>query len=161
MTERRSTEASRTHAAAPAPSPDAPPTATGTSGVPSCDIIRFPEGLPGFEACRGFVLLAAGDGVPVQRLESVEGPEARFLAIDPRFVLPTYRFELSHTDRARLGAKAETPLLWLAMVMLEADGTITVNLRAPVVINPERMVGFQVMPYECLYPLRHVLAPAA
>ena len=32
---------------------------------------------------------------------------------------------------------------------------------APVVINPERMIGFQVMPYECLYPLRHVLAPAA
>jgi flagellar assembly factor FliW len=157
MNERRSNEAvMRT----PAPSPEAPSPAE-TAGVPSCDTIRFPEGLPGFEACRSFVLLAAGDGVPVQRLESVEGPEARFITIDPRYVLPTYRFELSETDRARLEAAEETPLLWLAMVMLEADGTITVNLRAPVVINPERMVGHQVMPYECLYPLRHVLAPAA
>jgi len=159
MNELRSTEASWTHAAAPAPSPA--PSPAETSGVPSGDIIRFPEGLPGFEACRGFMLLAASDGVPVQRLESVEGPEARFLTIDPRYVLPTYRFELSETDRARLGATEQTSLLWLAMVMLEADGTITVNLRAPVVINPDRMTGFQVMPYECLYPLRHVLAPAA
>jgi flagellar assembly factor FliW len=160
MKERRSNEASRSRIAAPAPSPE-PPSPVETSGVPSCDIIRFPEGLPGFEACHGFVLLAASDGVPVQRLESVEGPEARFLTIDPRCVLPTYRFELSESDRARLDAKPDTPLLWLAMVMLEADGTITVNLRAPVVINPEQMIGRQVMPYECLYPLRHVLAPAA
>jgi flagellar assembly factor FliW len=159
MNERRSTEASRTPDPAPAPSPE--PSSARVAGVPSCDIIRFPEGLPGFEACRSFVLLAAGDGVPVQRLEAVEGPEARFLAIDPRYVLATYRFELSDTDRARIGAQDETPLLWLALVMLEADGTITVNLRAPVVINPERMIGHQVMPYECLYPLRHVLAPAA
>ena len=160
MTERRHTEASRTHTAPPAPLPDQP-IGAGTSSLASCDIIRFPEGLPGFEACRGFVLAAAGDGLPVQRLESIEGPEARFLTIDPRHVLPTYRFELSNADRARLASPEDTPLLWLAMVMLEADGTITVNLRAPIVINPERMIGYQVMPYECLDPLRHVLAPAA
>ena len=158
MSERRLNEASRSLAAAPV-RPEEP--SAGTVGVPSCDVIRFSEGLPGFEGCHGFVLLAATDGVPVQRLESVEGPEARFLTIDPRYVLPTYRFELSDHDRTRLQAKPETPLLWLSMVTLEADGTITVNLRAPVVINPERMIGFQVMPFECLYPLRHVLAPAA
>ena len=158
MTERRSNEALRSRAAAP---PADAPSALETSGVPRCDIVRFPEGLPGFESCCGFVLMAASDGVPVQRLESVEGPEARFLTIDPRYVLPTYRFELSDHDRMRLQAKPETPLLWLSMVMIEADGAITVNLRAPVVINPERMIGCQVMPYQCLYPLRHVLAPAA
>jgi flagellar assembly factor FliW len=159
MSERRVNEASRRHAAAPVPPEEASP--AGTSGIPDGDIIRFPEGLPGFESCHGFVVLAANDGVPVQRLESIEGPEARFLVIDPRYVLPTYRFELSDHDRMRLQARPDTPLLWLSMVTLEEDGAITVNLRAPVVINPERMVGFQVMPYECLYPLRHVLAPAA
>jgi len=34
----------------------------------------------------------------------------------------------------------------------------SVNLRAPVVINPARMVGCQVMPHDSLYPLRHPLA---
>ena len=159
MSDRRLNEASRGPSAAPAG--PVPPAAGDASGIPRRDVIRFPDGLPGFETCHGFVLLAAGDGVPVQRLESVEGPEARFLTIDPRCVLATYRFELSDHDRQRLQARPDAPLLWLSMVTLEADGAITVNLRAPVVINPERMIGFQVMPYECLYPLRHVLAPAA
>ena len=159
MSDRRLLDASRGPSAAPAR--PAPPASGDAPGIPSRDVIRFPDGLPGFEACHGFVLLAAGDGVPVQRLESVEGPEARFLAIDPRYVLATYRFELSGHDRTRLQARPDTPLLWLSMVTLDTDGAITVNLRAPVVINPERMIGFQVMPYECLYPLRYVLAPAA
>ena len=47
------------------------------------------------------------------------------------------------------------------MVMLEEHGAVTVNLRAPIVINPERMLGQQVIPYQCIYPLRHVLLEAA
>jgi flagellar assembly factor FliW len=44
------------------------------------------------------------------------------------------------------------------MVTVEVDGTITANLRAPVVINPVQMVGHQVVHYQCVYPLRHVMA---
>lgn len=120
--------------------------------------VRFPRGLPGFEACRGFVLMAADDAGPLQYLKSVEGPRADFLVIDPRRVLPTYRCELSETDRHQLGAGEDTVLLWLALVMIETDGTITVNLRAPIVINPATMVGHQVVPYHCVYPIRYVAA---
>jgi flagellar assembly factor FliW len=44
--------------------------------------------------------------------------------------------------------------------MVEPDGTIAVNLRAPIVINPTRMVGQQVIPHNSVYPLRHVLLEA-
>jgi flagellar assembly factor FliW len=124
------------------------------------DVISFPAGLPGFEACRAFVLLAPSESAPIQRLDSVSGPKASFLVVDRRMLPPTYRFELSEADRARLGAADDTTLLWLALLMVEPDGTIAVNLRAPIVINPERMVGYQVMPHDCLFPLRHVLAEA-
>ena len=40
---------------------------------------------------------------------------------------------------------------------LEDNGTVSVNLRAPVVVNPARMVGQQVIPHNTTYPLRHVL----
>ena len=134
-----------------------PLTADGAAlGVQST--VRFPRGLPGFEACRGFVLMAADDAGPLQYLKSVEGPRADFLVIDPRRVLPTYRCELTETDRLQLGATDDTVLLWLALVMIEADGTITANLRAPIVINPARMVGQQVIPHDSIYPIRHVLA---
>ena len=120
------------------------------------EVVTFINGLPGFEACRGFVLLAAEHG-GLQHLESVEGPPASFLVVDPRRVQPGYRCQLSAADRLALKAGEDETLLWLALVTVEADGTVVVNLRAPVVINPAQMLGQQVIPYESLYPLRHVL----
>ncbi len=120
--------------------------------------ITFPDGIPGFEACRRFVLLEAEAAAPLQRLESVEGPPAAFVGIDPRVVVPGYRCRLSPADLRSLQARDDTPLVWLALVTVEADGTIAVNLRAPIVVNPERMTGRQVLPNDGLYPVRHVIA---
>ena len=120
------------------------------------EIVVFPHGLPGFEDCRSFVVFTA-DAAPFQWLTSVEGPPASFLAVDPRNVLPTFRYALSAADLLRLKATADTPLLWLAIVLVEPDGTVTANLRAPIVINAAEMLGQQVMPQDCLYPLRHVI----
>ena len=134
------------------------PAAAETSPLASPDTIRFPQGLPGFEKCRGFVLMASEALGPLQCLKAVEGPAASFLVIDPRRVLPEYRCDLSEADQARLGAAGQDTLLWLAFVTIELDGTIAVNLRAPIVINPAAMVGHQVVPYHCVYPIRYVVA---
>jgi flagellar assembly factor FliW len=133
-------------------------TAAQATPPESPDTIRFPQGLPGFERCRGFVLMASEKLGPLQCLKATEGPAASFLVIDPRRVLADYRCDLSEADRARLGAAEEDTLLWLALVTIELDGTIAVNLRAPIVINPAAMVGHQVVPYHCVYPIRHVVA---
>jgi flagellar assembly factor FliW len=122
-------------------------------------VIAFPSGIPGFEECRRFVVVAAPDIAPMQCLHAVEGPATSFLVIDPRQVLPDYRAVLTQTDLSRLGVGDAVPaLLWLAIVSIDATGASYVNLRAPIVINPERMLGYQVMPHNSLYPLRHPLA---
>jgi flagellar assembly factor FliW len=129
-------------------------------GLPqiSNEVVRFPHGLPGFESCRGFVLMASEAFGPLQCLKSVAGPETSFLVIDPRRVLPDYRCALTEVDRRRLAVTQEDTLLWLSLVTIELDGTITVNLRAPVVINPAQMLGHQVVPSDTVYPIRHVVA---
>jgi flagellar assembly factor FliW len=124
------------------------------------EAVTFPDGIPGFESCRRWVVMAAETATPLRRLHAIDGIEASFLAIDPRAVLEGYRCELSAADRLRLGAKENEPLLWLALVMMDPNGALTVNLRAPIVINPRTMTGQQVLPHNCLYPLRHVLVPA-
>ena len=138
------------------PAPETAPLLDPTAAL-ARDVVQFPHGLPGFERCRGFVLLASDALGPLQCLKAVQGPAASFLVIDPRRVLADYRCELTDTDRRRLGAGADDTLLWLALVTIELDSTITVNLRAPIVINPSRMIGCQVVPYHCVYPLRHVV----
>jgi flagellar assembly factor FliW len=120
--------------------------------------IRFPHGIPGFESCRSFVLMTTDGDTPLRYLTAVDGAHASFLVIDPRLVMPDYRCELSETDRLQLAAGESTVLLWLALVTVETDGTVVANLRAPIVINPERMTGQQVIPQHTAYPLRHVLA---
>jgi flagellar assembly factor FliW len=128
----------------------------GTFAVEPQSVLHFNEGLPGFEQNRRFVLLSSAEVAPLHVLHATDGPPASFLAIDPRLVLATYRTVLSSGDRMKLGANEDTPLLWLAIVTADAEGA-TVNLRAPIVINPSRMTGFQVMPHNSLYPLRQPL----
>ena len=132
-------------------------TAFGTFDVSTDEIIAFPAGLPGFEECRRFVVLSSRELDPFQCLQSVEGPSASFLAVDPRRAFPDYRCVLSDVDRARLGEPDEASLVWLAVVTVLDDQTL-VNLRAPVVVNPTRMLGYQLMPSNSLYPLRFELA---
>ena len=122
------------------------------------DVIAFPDGLPGFEACRRFVMISSDDDQPFQCLQGLDASRPAFLTIDPARVLPGYRLVLSPADRRRLDAQEDDALLWLAIVTVGADETAIVNLRAPIVINPRLMIGFQVMPHDCLYPLRHPLS---
>ncbi len=131
-------------------------TAFGSFDVTTDQVITFPAGLPGFEECRRFVVLSSRELNPFQCLQSVEGPTASFLAVDPRRAFPEYRCQLSDVDRARLGESDETALVWLAVVTVHDDKTL-VNLRAPVVVNPTRMLGYQLMPSNSLYPLRFEL----
>ena len=133
------------------------PREIGGMAVDPKAVVSFPDGLPGFELCRSFVLISSPDMEPLQQLRSVDGPEASFIGIDPKRILPNYRCELGEFDRERLGATDDAVLLWLAIIGIDADGTTTANLRAPVVINPENMTGRQVMPHRCLYALRHVI----
>jgi flagellar assembly factor FliW len=130
----------------------------GTVAVDAATEISFPSGIPGFEACRRFVVLSPDELGGFSCLHSLEGPAASFLVIDPRRVVPQYRCAVNQSDLARLCAAPDTVLLWLALVSFDADGQAYANLRAPIVVNPERMLGYQVMPHNSLYPLRHPLA---
>jgi flagellar assembly factor FliW len=133
-------------------------TAFGSFDVAEHDTLVFAEGLPGFEQCRRFVVLSSPDIDPLHCLQAIDGPPASFLAIDPRVVLPDYRCTLSDADRLKLGVTNDEPLVWLALVTMDTAQGPSVNLRAPVIVNPARMVGFQMMPHNSAYPLRHPLA---
>jgi flagellar assembly factor FliW len=128
----------------------------GAFSLKADEVIAFPSGLPGFEADRRFVLLSAPTYEPVQCLQSIDGPSPSFLVVDPRRVLPDYRARLNQSDLTRLGATDDASLVWLAIVTVGDDGLFA-NLRAPVVVNPARMLGFQLVPSDSVYPLRQPL----
>ena len=128
-----------------------------TANVNPRDVLIFPDGLPGYETVREFVLLDIPDQAPLKVLHAVSGPEPCFLVIDPKAVMPSYRCELGASDRFRLGVEDDSGLVWLAVVIVAENGEISINLRAPIVLNPVRMTGRQVMPNACVYPLHYVV----
>jgi flagellar assembly factor FliW len=120
-------------------------------------VVTIPDGLPGFEKCRRFVLVTSPSLEPVKCLQGLEEDQPSFLAIDPRLAQPNYPTTLSADDRRRLEATDGEPLLWLALVTVRTDAVL-VNLRAPVVINPERMIGLQVIDPDSSHPTDHRLS---
>jgi flagellar assembly factor FliW len=144
-------------------------TRTGTSSVapvkPSAApehsidklVVEFPSGIPGFESHRRFVLIASADLSPLGCLKAVDGADVSFLVIDPRLLFFNYDLTLSEFERARIGAGADDPLLWLTIVTI-TEKEATANLRAPVVINPATMIGCQVIRENDEYPVQFVIS---
>jgi flagellar assembly factor FliW len=128
----------------------------GTFPADEADIVTMVEGIPGFEQCRRFVLVSSPAIAPFTCVQGLDESRPSFLAMAPSLVDPQYRASLTPAQRARLGAAADEPLLWMAIVRLSTDSA-SVNLRAPIVINPSRMVGMQVMPSDSDYPVDHPL----
>jgi flagellar assembly factor FliW len=120
-------------------------------------VVTIPDGLPGFERCRRFVLATSPSLEPVKCLQGIEDTRPSFLAIDPRLAQPDYPLMLSAADRRRLEADENEPLLWLALITVQPD-MLLVNLRAPVVINPEKMIGLQVIDPDSSLPTNHRLS---
>jgi flagellar assembly factor FliW len=116
-------------------------------------VVEFPSGIPGFETYRRFVLIASADLSPLGCLKAVDASDVSFLVIDPRLLSLGYDLTLSDFERARLGASADETLLWLAIVTI-TEKEASANLRAPIVINPAKMLGAQVIRDDDQYPVR-------
>ena len=132
-------------------------TAFGSFEVGPGSRIQFPAGLPGFDRCRDFALVTGPTLEPFRCLCSVDGTPASFLTIDPHLVEPGFHCDLACADRERLGVQPDQSLLWLAIVTLGESGDAWVNLRAPIVIVPDRMVGAQILPPDGADSTRHAL----
>jgi flagellar assembly factor FliW len=123
-------------------------------------MITFNEGLPGFETCRQFLLMTSPDSEPfaIIRGASPDGPS--FVAIDPARVVPGYALVIEPADLTRLGSDGAQQLLFLSIVTMHGDGRATVNLRAPLVINPASLRGIQIVTPESPYRIDHPLRAA-
>lgn len=123
------------------------------------ETIAFVDGLPGFEAHREFVLMTSPELEPFSCLRGL-GPDApSFLVVDPRRIVANYPCRLSAANQTRLRASDGTSLVWLALVRPGEAGA-SVNLRAPVVINPQTMRGLQVVDADDAFPLDLPIAGA-
>ena len=128
------------------------------SATPDVQVVEFSAGIPGFEMCRRFVVIALPATVSAQL--SAVARSAGSVVSHRRSTAARSAdndFTLREFERARLGAAVDEALVWLAIVTVALDGSATANLRAPVVINARRMVGCQFIRDDHEYPVRFPL----
>lgn len=108
------------------------------------DILSFPAGLLGLETCHEWVLLADAQNESLGWLQSSSRPEIALAVVSPRRFVPDYQFRVFRSELSPL----ELSRLEDAQVLVivgRNEQSITLNLRAPVVINLDRRLGRQVV----------------
>lgn len=145
-----------------------PSQALGAIEIDPDSIVTVSEPMAGFPECSAYALVehVKPDGrasSTVWWLQAVERPYHAFVVTDPWGVFPDYAPEISDADAAQLGLERfEDARVFAILTVPSNPSEITVNLRAPIVVNlPLRRVK-QVVLLNDEYHTRHLMnAPAA
>lgn len=116
----------------------------GPLEIEADDMIHFPAGLVGLEDCRHWVLLADAENNALGWLQSTSRPAIALAVVSPRRFVPDYQFRVYKSELAALELSKVQDAQVLAIVG-KNDRTITLNLKAPLVINLELRRGRQVV----------------
>lgn len=123
------------------------------------DVLEFPNGLFGFEEEKRFLLLPfSGSQGNMLCLQSITAPSPAFILMNPFSLKPDYTPVLSPEELTLMGVSHSQELCYYVMcVAREPVGESTVNLRCPVVVNPDLHKAVQVILDTEGYHMRHRL----
>ena len=116
----------------------------GDLQVSESEIIKFPAGLIGYEDCREWVLLADAENEAVGWLQSISQPETALAVVSPRRFQPDYRIRVHSAELESLQMVGADRIYVLSVVGKQQD-QLTINLKAPLIINLDALVGRQVI----------------
>lgn len=125
-------------------------------------VINLPAGLLGFEQARNYVLLGSAEEAPFMWLQMLDDPSLAFLVVEPCRVIENYKPDLAENDVEFLGLQNSEDAFLFNICTANPDGTASVNLKGPIVVNRYTLIGKQVIPLNVAeYSLQHPLATAA
>jgi len=137
--------------------------ALGTVAVDPESVIEVCEPLAGFPDCSSYALVehVRSNGAKsgsVYWLQALERPFQAFVVTDPWGVVPDYAPEISDADAAELGLSSfEDARVFAILTVPSNPSEITVNLRAPIVLNVARRQAKQVVLLNDEYHTRHLV----
>jgi flagellar assembly factor FliW len=117
-------------------------------------VIEFGEGILGFPRLRRFLHLGPEDTRPLEFLVPLEEPRLAFPMLDPFLLALDYALELAGPDREWLGLEeGGAALVYCVTTLATRPQEATINLLAPIVINPRTRRGRQVVLEGAPYPV--------
>jgi flagellar assembly factor FliW len=108
------------------------------------DVLLFPRGIIALEDCRHWVLLADDENTALAWLQCVTQPEIVLPVVSPRRFAPEYQLHVTRGQLLPLELSQFDQAYVLAIVS-RGDRELTLNLKAPLIINLGRRLGRQVI----------------
>lgn len=131
----------------------------GTIEIDDKNLISMVEPIYGFEHLKKFVLLSDTElGEEIKWLQSVEDSQVCFVLVDPRVAMEDYTPSIPKKTLHKLEAKRDEVLIWAIAVIPQEFKNSTINLKSPVIVNPQNHFAAQVILEES-YPIRFPLIP--
>jgi flagellar assembly factor FliW len=100
-------------------------------------ILTFPSGIIGFEELKKFIIVEDEECKPFRWLISIEEPEIGFAILEPTFVIENYY--------QKVGFDPKTFAIFSIVTLNRDISKITVNLKAPIVIDKSKKLGKQMI----------------
>ena len=131
----------------------------GEISVDERQIISFPEGIPGFDYIKSFVLLdSEEESSPFKWLQACDEESIAFIIMRPADFVKDYAPDISQGDIESVGAASLNELLVFSIVTIPEDPSkMTANLQGPVIINPKNRLGRQAISMSERYFVRHLI----
>lgn len=116
----------------------------GPIEIAAGDLIRFLVGLSGLEDCLDWALVADAQSDALGWLQCTTRAEIALAVVSPRRFVPDYQLRVTRGQLAPLGLDSSRSAHVLVIVG-KNERSITLNLKAPLIINLQRRLGRQVV----------------
>jgi flagellar assembly factor FliW len=118
----------------------------GALEVAEEDVVEFSDGLFGFKDIGRYVVIDHRKDSPFKWLQAVDRPDLAFIVMNPHEFCSEYDFTVPEADSRALQAGDGTGLVVLVIVGIPEDpAEMTANLKGPILINPEKRTGRQII----------------
>lgn len=129
------------------------------SDDPSPPVITTPDGLPGFDDLRTWVLERTGEDAVFSLLRSIDEPGVGLLVTEPWDLAPGYEPNLPDAEMDALGAHDPGDIAVLVVARIDVQARQAyLNLAAPIVVHAGKGVARQMILDRQGWPMRHPVA---
>ncbi|KAB2807247.1 flagellar assembly protein FliW [Pimelobacter simplex] len=119
-------------------------------------VIELAHPMPGFPADERFALVRLDDTGVLHGFRSLDSDDLQFVVVPPAPFYPDYAPEIADEVADELGISSDSADDVLVLLVVRAGATLadtTVNLRAPLVVNPATRRASQVILDDVALPL--------
>ncbi len=113
------------------------------------NVVYFPRGIVGFENVKEFIFIDLNNSYPFLWMISTQRDDLNFIVIDPRLIYPDYSVYIPPSVKRELRIESDDQIVFYVIVTLgENPEDMTVNLKAPIVVNKNYNMADQIIVYD-------------